>query len=72
MAETAVEVTLYSCDGEEFRVPSAVASRSETVKNMLEDTGEEDAGQSPAKLLQTKTGYRQPCLVLNFTWRCLD
>ena len=47
MAGKVVEVTLYSCDGEEFRVPPAVASRSETVKNMLEDTGEEDAGQSP-------------------------
>ena len=46
MAGKAVEVTLYSCDGEEFRVPPAVASRSETVRNMLEDTGEEDAGQS--------------------------
>lgn len=71
MAGTAVEVTLYSCDGEEFRVPSAVASRSETVKNMLEDTGEEDAGQSPAKLSE-RPEYRPSWLISPLTGRCLD
>lgn len=40
-----VGVVLYSCDGEEFQVPEAVASRSQTVRNMLEDTGPEDIGK---------------------------
>ena len=44
--ETA-EVVLYSCDSEEFRIPETVASRSQTVRNMLEDTGPDDAGKFP-------------------------
>ena len=60
MAGRAVEVTLYSCDGEQFRVYESVASRSETVRNMLEDTGPEDAGQSLTFLgvLRTQRSHR--------------
>jgi|Transcript_9427 S-phase kinase-associated protein 1 len=53
-------VTLMSSDGETFEVPQEVAFKSETIKNMIEDTGTDSAiplPNVPSKILTKVIEY---------------
>ena len=53
-------VTLMSSDGEQFEVPQEVAFKSETIKNMIEDTGTDSAiplPNVPSKILTKVIEY---------------